>query len=139
MFHKRVYANDRLWLEGSFGTMSACVTLLSSRMRFQRFLYLREYRSRSSRRKYVHISDSSLASLDFQPPKPGHCSCCWLCNLHRTAPTWAYLCCCISNGHPVYTRHLQPRVRVMNTMVCLQGDKSLPAFRCVCTLYYHTL
>jgi hypothetical protein len=28
MFHKRVYANDRLWLEGSFGTMSCCLAVI---------------------------------------------------------------------------------------------------------------
>jgi hypothetical protein len=28
MFHKRVYANDRLWLEGSFGTRSCCLAVI---------------------------------------------------------------------------------------------------------------
>jgi hypothetical protein len=28
MFHKRVYANERLWLEGSFGTMSCCLAVI---------------------------------------------------------------------------------------------------------------
>jgi hypothetical protein len=28
VFHKRVYANDHLWLEGSFGTRSCCLAVL---------------------------------------------------------------------------------------------------------------
>jgi hypothetical protein len=35
MFHKRVYANDRLWLEGSLGTMSYAVTTLAIYMGIQ--------------------------------------------------------------------------------------------------------
>jgi hypothetical protein len=35
MFHKRVYANVRLWLEGSFGTRSCCLAVIRGVIRIE--------------------------------------------------------------------------------------------------------
>jgi hypothetical protein len=76
MFDKRVYANDRLLLEGSFGMRSCCLAVIRGD-------------------DACYISGIQVIIVT-----------------HRTAPTWAYLCCCMSNGHPMSIRHLQPRFRI---------------------------
>jgi hypothetical protein len=91
MFPKRVYANDRWWLEGSVRTMPCCLAAV-----------------RSFNACYVYADicyDHHAESIrNFRIGL-------W--------PFWK--CCCMSNGHWVSTGHLWPRVRVMYVMVHVGG------------------
>jgi hypothetical protein len=109
MFHKRVYANDRLWLEGSFGTRSCCLAVI--RVYDACYVYGNTGYCHHAEsickvriglwllRISTHPSPVTAAVADYasyiELPRPGHIS----------AVVYA-------SAHLVSIRHLQPRIRI---------------------------
>jgi hypothetical protein len=76
MFHKRVYANDRLWLEGSFGTRSCCLAVIRGYAACYIYGNTGYYHHAGSICKVRSLVTAAVADYAtyIELPRPGHIS-----------------------------------------------------------------